>query len=116
MAYNASVKLIGNTGAKAKVIERKKLFATFSLATTDSYKDKDENWQKKETQWHDVIVFNPKLIEIVRNYEKGTRLEVTGSLTNKFVEVFDEGGKSLKIRTTRIVAGTIKEAPLPKTI
>lgn len=114
MALNANVVLVGNLGGKPEIIQGKnKLFATFQLATTDSYKDsKDGEWKNKDTQWHDVIVFKDKLLEQVKDYDKGARIEVLGSLTYKTKVFFDESGKSLNVKQARIIAGTIKDASL----
>lgn len=82
MAINNTAILTGNMGSEAKIIENgDKTFATFSLATTDSYQNENEEWVQKDTVWHDVLVFNPKVIEQVKAFKKGTRIKVTGSIT-----------------------------------
>jgi single stranded DNA-binding protein len=115
MAINNTVKLIGNTGSEVKIIEKEgKSFAAFSLATTDSYKDKEtEEWKDKETQWHDVIAFNPSLIEELKAFKKGTRLEVTGSLSYRTYEVTEEG-KTFNRKEASIIAQKVEQAPLVK--
>ena len=67
MTYNNTVTIIGNTGDEARIIKTDDTtFATLSVATTDSYKDKEGNWQNKETVWHRVMVFNPVLIKALQ--------------------------------------------------
>lgn len=115
MAYNNTVKLIGNLGAEAKVIEGEhKTFAALRLATTDSYKDKEtEEWKDKVSVWHDVIVFAPALIEEVKAYKKGVRLEIDGSLSyREFLVSVD--GKEVTKREASVLAHKIQQAPLVK--
>lgn len=116
MAYNSTVILTGNLGSAPKTIEGlNKTFTTFSLATTDSYQEKDSGeWKNKETQWHEVVVFGSKLMEQAQQLEKGNRVKVTGSLTYKSREVFDNEGKSFSIKEARVIAGKIEDAPLEK--
>ena len=115
MAINNTIKLIGTTGSEVKVIENEgKTFAAFSLATTDSYKDKaTEEWKDKETIWHDVIVFNPKVIEQLKAFKKGTRLEIVGSLSYRDFKVQDEG-KVITKKEAKIIANKVEQAPLVK--
>ncbi len=115
MAINNIVTLIGNTGSEAKILEKEgKRFAAFSLATTDSYKDSQtEEWKDKTTLWHDVIVFNPKLVEQLKAFKKGTRLEITGSLSYRDFKVNDEG-KVITKREASIIANKVDQAPLVK--
>ena len=114
MAYNNTVHLTGNLGADPEFIDHEhNPFAVLSLATTDSYKNKGDQWQNKETIWHRVLVFSPKVIEQVKQYHKGDRIDVIGSLSYKTREVSDHG-QSLKIHEAGIVARKIDAAPLPK--
>ena len=115
MAINNTIKLTGNTGEEVKIIENNdKTFAVFSLATTDSYKENESGeWKNKETIWHDVIVFNPKLIEQLKAFKKGTRLEVTGSLSYRDFKVQDEG-KVITKKEAKVIAQKIEQAPLVK--
>ena len=115
MAYNNTVILTGNTGDEARIIQTDdKTFASLSLATTDSYKDKDGNWHNKETIWHRVLIFNPALIEAVQAYPKGTRLKITGALSYREFEVPGQDGGMLTKREATIVAGKLEEAALVK--
>ncbi|MEL6659541.1 MAG: single-stranded DNA-binding protein [Bacteroidota bacterium] len=115
MAYNNNVKLTGNLGGEAKIIEgENKTFAALRLATTDTYKDKEtDEWKDKATIWHDVIVFNPALIEEVKAYKKGVRLEIDGSLSYREFLV-SINGKEVTKREASILAHKIEQAPLVK--
>ncbi|PHN04386.1 single-stranded DNA-binding protein [Flavilitoribacter nigricans] len=115
MAYNNTVKLIGNLGKEARVVESSNgTFAALSVATTDSYKDQEGNWQDKETIWHDVVIFNPKLIESVKAFKKGTRLEIIGSLSYRPFEIQNDDGTAITKKEVSIVAAKVDQAPLVK--
>jgi single-strand DNA-binding protein len=75
--------LIGFIGQDAAIKQSRnnKQFATFSLATSDYWKDKQSGDFKSESQWHHVTVFNEKLIEVVKqNGKKGARVYVEGKI------------------------------------
>lgn len=115
MAYNNQVKLTGNLGAEARIIETEgSTFASFSIATTDSYKDKDDNWQEKETVWHNLVSFNPTTIEMLKGIKKGTRLEISGALSYRPFEVQDGEGKIITKKEASVIAYKIEQAPLVK--
>ena len=115
MTYNNTVTIIGNTGDEARIIKTDDTtFATLSVATTDSYKDKEGNWQNKETVWHRVMVFNPVLIKALQAYKKGTRLKIIGSLAYRDFEVILEDGTIVTKKEATIIAGKVEQAPLVK--
>lgn len=114
MAFNNTIKLTGNIGNEPRIVETEtNTFAAFSIATTDSYKDENDNWQDKETIWHDVLVFNPKAIEMLKSFKKGTRLEIIGSLSYRSFDI-ELDGKTIKKKEASIVANKIDQAPLVK--
>jgi len=121
MAYNNTVTLTGNMGSEAKIIETedKTFFAAFSLATQDSYKDQNDQWQDKELLWHNILVFNPRVVEMVKNLKTGTRLTLTGSLSYRpfKTQVIDsktgEAKEVTKLEAS-IVAGKLELSPLVK--
>ena len=116
MAINNKVTLIGNMGSEARIIETEdnNTFAAFSLATTDSYKDQNEEWQDKETQWHNILVFSSRMIELVKRLKKGTRLEITGSLSYRPFEVVSGDGEVFTKKEVSIIANSVEMAPLAK--
>ncbi len=115
MAINNSVTLIGNMGSEARFIKTESTeFVAVSVATTDSYKDDSGEWQENETIWHNIIAFNPKLIEILKSLKKGTRIEVTGSLSYRPYQVQDGDGVLITKMEASIIARKIEQAPLPK--
>ena len=104
------VTLTGRLGGKPRLYEGKndkKLFAVFSLATQESYKGKDEEWKQKETVWHNnILVFNPKLVELTKTFNKGALLKVTGALSYKKFSSRAKG-KTVKKDEACIIARTI---------
>lgn len=114
MAINNTVTLIGNIGREADIIKTENTtFAAVSIATTDSYKDENDQWQELETVWHNVIAFSPVLVEVLKNLKKGTRIEVTGSLSYRPYQVMLDG-KEITKKEASVIARKIEQAPLVK--
>lgn len=76
--------------------------ASFSLATSESWKDKATGERKERTEWHTVVVRNDALIGVVDKYlRKGSKLFVEGQLaTRKWA---DRDG--VERYTTEVVVG-----------
>lgn len=102
-------------GSEASIHEKEgKLMATFSLATKDSYQDEQKNWKEKATIWHRVAVYNNNLVELVKSFKKGTRIEVNGSLAYKpFKHILDDG-REVQKQEASIIAYLIQPKPLAK--
>lgn len=114
MAINNIVTLIGNMGSDADIIETEETtFAAVSIATTDSYKDDKGEWQELATIWHNVLSFNPKLIEVLKSLKKGSRLEITGSLSYRPYKLMLDNKEITKYEAS-IIARKIELAPLSK--
>ena len=94
--------LLGNLGQDPDIrtMQNGKKVCTFSIATSNSWKDKDTGEKKEKTEWHRVVVFNEGLVGVVENYiKKGTKLYIEGSLqTRKWTD--DSGTEKY---TTEIV-------------
>ncbi len=77
--------LIGNLGADPEVrySQSGAAMTSVSLATTDSWKDKQTGEQQDRTEWHRLVVFN-RLAEIMGEYlRKGSKIYVEGSLRTR---------------------------------
>ena len=77
--------LVGNLGAdpEVKYMPSGSAVANISLATTDSWKDKNTGQQQDRTEWHRVVFFN-RLAEIVGEYlKKGSQVYVEGRLQTR---------------------------------
>ena len=66
------VLLIGRLGAdpEIKQMVNGKSVARLSLATSQSWKDKNTGERKEKTEWHRVVVFNEGLVNVVQQYLK----------------------------------------------
>ena len=80
------VLLIGRLGAdpEIKQMVNGKSVARLSLATSQSWKDKNSGEKKEKTEWHKVVVFNEGLVNVVQQYlKKGAQVYVEGQLTTR---------------------------------
>ena len=56
----------------------------FSLATTEQWKDKATGEQKKSTQWHNIVIFNDRLVGLIGKFvTTGAKIYVEGQLQNR---------------------------------
>ena len=96
------VTLLGNLGQDPQVrtMQSGQKVVSFSLATSDRWKDKSTGEQKEQTEWHRVVVFNPNLAEVAeRMLQKGTKLYIEGSLkTRKW-----QNQQGVEVFTTEVV-------------
>ena len=80
------VLLIGRLGAdpEIKQMVNGKSVARFSLATSQSWKDKNSGEKKEKTERHRVVVFNEGLVKVVQQYlKKGAQVYVEGQLNTR---------------------------------
>ena len=78
------VLLIGRLGAdpEIKQMVNGKSVARLSLATSQSWKDKNTGEKKEKTEWHRIVVFNEGLVNVVQQYlKKGAQIYVEGQIT-----------------------------------
>jgi len=84
------VVLIGNLGRDPEIRTTSdgKELANFSIATSESWKDKMTGERKDKTEWHRIVVFNEGLVRVIKSYvKKGTKLYIEGQLqTRKWVD------------------------------
>lgn len=58
--------------------------ARFSLATSETWRDKASGERKERTEWHNVVVFNEGLVGVVEKYvKKGSQLMVRGAIRTR---------------------------------
>lgn len=77
--------LVGNLGKEPEIkkMNNGREVASFSLATSERWKDKDGS-QKEKTEWHNVVVFNEGLVNVIKNYvHKGSKLYIEGALQTR---------------------------------
>jgi len=103
--------LIGRVGQDPKIhkFESGTKKASFSLATSEKYKDKDGN-KIEETEWHNCVIFG-KLAEVVEKYvNKGDLLALEGRVKTREYE--DKDGNKKYI--TEVICSSM-EMLTPKT-
>jgi single-strand DNA-binding protein len=77
--------VIGNAGKDAEVryTGTGKAVASFSVATTDSWKDKVSGQMQERTEWHNIVAWD-RLAEICGEYvKKGTKVYIEGRIQNR---------------------------------
>ena len=80
------VLLIGRLGAdpEIKQMVNGKSVARLSLATSQSWKDKNTGEKKEKTEWHRIVVFNEGLVNVVQQYlKKGAQIYVEGQISTR---------------------------------
>ncbi len=98
--------LVGNLGKdpEAKFMPNGNAVTNITVATSESWKDKQTGQQQERTEWHRVVFFN-RLAEIASEYlKKGSKVYVEGSLrTRKW-----QGQDGQDRYTTEIVASEMQ--------
>lgn len=84
------VVLIGNLGRDPEIRSTSdgREIANFSIATSESWKDKATGERKDKTEWHRIVVFSEGLVRVIKNYvKKGSKLYIEGQLqTRKWMD------------------------------
>ena len=97
--------LIGNLGKtpECKTLQNGSIVATFSVATTKTYKDA-QGQKQKATTWHNVVAWD-KLAQVCEKYlKKGNQVFIKGEMKYDEYEGPDGGKKVFP----KVVAHTIK--------
>lgn len=78
--------LIGNLGKDPEIraMQDGREIANITIATSESWKDKNTGERKDRTEWHRVAIFNPGLVTIAKNYlKKGAKVYLEGALQTR---------------------------------
>lgn len=78
--------LIGHLGADPEInnLNNGGIVANFSVATTESWKDKNTGEKKEHTEWHRIVVFNEGLCGVIEQFvRKGMKVYVEGQLQTR---------------------------------
>ena len=108
--FKNTVDLIGFLGKNAEVkasSDSSTNFTILSLATKESWKNRETGDWESRTEWHNVIAFG-KLGEFAATLTKGAHIEVEGSLSSRERTVETRDG-NLTIRTFSIKAESIRK-------
>ena len=102
------VQLLGNVGTEPEVKELTNgSVATFSLATSERYRDKSGQKHEK-TEWHNIVAYG-NVVNVIQNYvNKGDRLYIEGSIHTRKWE--DKEGNTrysteIKLRDLTMLGG-----------
>ena len=100
------VLLIGRLGAdpEIKQMVNGKSVARLSLATSNTWKDKNTGEKKEKTEWHRIVVFNEGLVNVVQQYlKKGAQVYIEGQISTRKWK--DEQSGQDKYSTEVIIQG-----------
>jgi len=78
--------LVGNLGKDPEIRKTQSGsdVASFSLATTEQWKDKATGEKKSKTEWHNIVVFQSGLVTLIKNFvKKGAKVYLEGSLQTR---------------------------------
>jgi single-strand DNA-binding protein len=94
--------LVGNLGRDPEVrhTQAGAKIANLSIATSESWKDKQSGERKEKTEWHRVVIYNEHLANIAEQYlRKGSKVYLEGALqTRKWT-----GNDGVEKYTTEVV-------------
>lgn len=78
--------IVGNLGKDPEIrsMPTGDRVANFSVATSESWKDKTSGERKERTQWHKISVFNQGLVGVIERYlKKGSKVYLEGMLETR---------------------------------
>ncbi len=78
--------LVGNLGKDPEVrrLNSGDPVVSFSLATSETWRDKTSGERKERTEWHNIVIFNENLAKVAEQYcKKGTKVYVEGQLQTR---------------------------------
>lgn len=90
MASLNKVQIIGNLGKdpESRKTQDGRTIVNFSVATTETWRDKTTGERKEKTEWHTVVIFNEGLAKLAEQYlKKGSSVYIEGQLqTRKWLD------------------------------
>ena len=78
--------LVGNLGRDPEIrtMQNGNRVANLSMATSERWFDKQANERREKTEWHRVVIFDEKLIDVVEQYvHKGSKIYLEGQLQTR---------------------------------
>jgi len=78
--------LVGSVGKDPEIrrLNNGDPVVSFSLATSDTWRDKESGERKERTAWHNVVIFHEGLCKIAESYvKKGSKLYVEGAMQTR---------------------------------
>ena len=78
--------LVGNLGRDPEVrsMQDGRSMVNMSVATSETWRDRQSGERKERTEWHRVVIFNEKLAEVAQKFvKKGSKVYVEGRLSTR---------------------------------
>ena len=78
--------LVGNLGRDPEIrtMQNSNRVANLSVATSERWFDKQANERREKTEWHRVVIFDEKLIDVAEQYlQKGSKIYLEGQLQTR---------------------------------
>lgn len=78
--------LVGNLGKDPEIRRTQdgRPIANFSIATSDTWRDKNTGERREKTEWHRIVCFNEGLCKVIENYvKKGSKVYIEGQLQTR---------------------------------
>ena len=78
--------LVGNLGRdpEVKTMQDGRPMVNMSVATSETWRDRQSGERKEKTEWHRVVIFNEKLAEVAQKFiRKGSKVYLEGQLTTR---------------------------------
>src|SRR6185437_7447879 len=78
--------LVGNLGRDPEIRSTQEgmRIANLNLATSESWRDRVSGERKERTEWHRVVIFNERLVELAQKYlRKGSKIYLEGALQTR---------------------------------
>ena len=78
--------LVGNLGRDPEIRSTNDgtRIANLALATSETWRDRNSGERKERTEWHRVVIFNERLVDVVEKYcKKGSKLYIEGALQTR---------------------------------
>lgn len=78
--------LVGNLGKDPEVrsMNSGDKVASFSIATSEHWRDKNSGERREKTEWHNVVIFDQNIVKVAENYlKKGSKVYVEGQLQTR---------------------------------
>ena len=78
--------LVGNLGRDPEVrsMQDGRSMVNMSVATSETWRDRQSGERKERTEWHRVVIFNEKLAEVAQKFvKKGSKVYIEGQLSTR---------------------------------
>ncbi|MGE0093499.1 MAG: single-stranded DNA-binding protein [Alphaproteobacteria bacterium] len=78
--------LIGNLGRdpEVKTMQNGNRVCNLNVATSETWRDRTSGERKERTEWHRVVIFNERLLEVAEKYlKKGSKVYLEGALQTR---------------------------------